>query len=51
MHLPAPLEKEPALLVIGPASDEKELTPVYQLAPEEKEPAHLVIRSAPERRS
>ena len=38
MYLPAPVEKEPAPLVISPAPDEKELTPVYLPAPTEREP-------------
>ena len=39
MYLPAPMEKEPAPLVIGPVPDEKVLTTVYLPAPMEKEPA------------
>jgi len=42
------LEKEPALLVIRPAPDEKELTPVYLPVPVEKEPASLVIYPVPD---
>ena len=37
MYLPAPVEKEPATMVIGPVPGEKELTPVYLPAPVEKE--------------
>jgi hypothetical protein len=36
VYLLAPVEKEPAPLVIGPVPDEKELTPVYLPAPVEK---------------
>ena len=39
MYLPAPVEKEPAPLVIGSSHDEEELTPAHLQAPMEKEPA------------
>jgi hypothetical protein len=48
VYLLAPVEKEPAPLVIGPVPDEKELTPVYLPAPVEKELAPLVIGPAPD---
>jgi len=48
VYLLAPVEKEPAPLVIRQAPVEEELTPVYLLALLKKEPAPMVIRPAPE---
>jgi len=39
VYLTAPVEKEPAPLVIRSSPDEEELTPVYLPDPVEKEPA------------
>jgi len=48
VFLPAPVEKEPTTLVIGPAPDEKGLPPTYLPPPVEKELAPLVIWLAPD---
>ena len=47
-YLPAPVEKETALLVIRPVPNEEELTPVYLLALWRRDQPPLVIGPVPD---